>query len=154
MIINFSNYLPKQAIFGYFRPFLTKIRAYMILFNPTCLFEIEISSSYTLIRSYTTIRYCRVCKVELYGLTFPKVNRLQQKIEVSLDLALCNGIKVCELPFYSLFCNPCLLSEAKRYLIYRASDHRWCGGSDGPRWFSCSNGLTSQFFFAFETFTV
>ena len=32
----------------------------MILLDPTCLFKIEISSPYTLIPSYTTIRYCRV----------------------------------------------------------------------------------------------
>ena len=75
MIIYFSNYLPKKAIFGYFRHFLTKIRAYMFLLDPTCLFKFEISSPYTLIWSYTTIRYCRVkarfkhsqacCKLEL-----------------------------------------------------------------------------------------
>ena len=56
MIINFANYLFKTANFGYFRHFLTKNSACMILLDPTCLFEIAISSTYMLIPSCTTIR--------------------------------------------------------------------------------------------------
>ena len=51
MIINSLNWPSKNANFGHFRSYYV---------DPTCLFEIEISSPYTLIPSCTTVRYWRV----------------------------------------------------------------------------------------------